>query len=65
MDDKWFKTKSWDLATFEQNLHKISIAMQKGVALDDPFAALMAKHGGQKNERDQPHRISEKPEEQE
>lgn len=30
MRDKWFETKAWDLATFEQNIHKVSISLQTG-----------------------------------
>lgn len=30
VDDKWFNTKKHDLATFEQNLNKIALCMEKG-----------------------------------
>lgn len=40
MKDSWFEKKQWDLATFEQNLHKIAIAAQKGHEHDDPFQFL-------------------------
>ena len=39
MEDPWFKKKKWDLATFEQNLTKISLADQQGVDDSDPFMA--------------------------
>lgn len=38
MKDPWFEKKGYDLATFEQNLHKISVSAQKGHEINDPIA---------------------------
>lgn len=51
MKEPWFEKKQWDMATFEQNIHKVGIAAQRGMDSSDPLHKFLEKQKNKLEEK--------------